>query len=534
MTQQPHRPTLHVFFSLGNRGEEVTYRFDRDDQLSALRGWFTGGAAHEHTAHSALPAALAMLGPLKEGRALSLHLVPTAAVLGDAQERGDKGQPSPSAGLREELPAWARAALPSREALAKLELEDHRSSQAMWAVVERVLEEDYGEGDALWVESTGGIRSIFYGLELASHLLEAVHPEARVIATTYAEVDTSQSPGMGTLHDLEDFRRLGQAAPGMLSLRTRLDPRPLLVFFEAQRGPHATTDHLEQLSDALEMSWPRDLARALRAEPPAGSDTLHQRLNQILTGLREIAPPDPDQLDETTLRWELDLIERLVQSHQHGDAVRVLRETLVSAMVLALHRSKDPAREAHPNPYNPKVRGEAERAWFRLGGAWTAFWTMVTGARNAVAHVGTSGTDMKPAQVREVFKAPQLKALQESITDATPATPWWAPLVKITDDAAPLWLRDNSWPPLSPPDGVAEAPRDLSKGKLPPGKNWADDQAKRAIKNGLPERVYLTVHPVRAAALAPALWERGVPVFHWDGQEPVPFLSPYGDDVTTR
>ncbi|MES2641326.1 MAG: TM1812 family CRISPR-associated protein [Myxococcota bacterium] len=499
--------------------------------LDDLREFFDGGVV-ELQKHSALPACLHLLGTLKLTHQLKLHLLITEDVL--KQQAGSGAAPIDM--FRQDLPPWAQPSVPTNAELGVKEklLPDARDPQSIWTVVGRVLERSVvHDGDMVWLETTGGLRSITTGLQLAAVLLVSLRPQVRVVAATYAEVPPGT--GRGTIYNLLSFFQVASQAPAVAALRYRIDPRPLVAYLTA----HFTTESslrlaegLRPVSDAIDMGWPGTLADALGVLEPIldapasdGRDHLWTITADLLRPLISSRPrTSTGEVDEASLRYELELIDRLVQADRHADALRLLRETLVTLMALALHRSAGksvPLLAAHTRP----ARLEAERAWFRDPTVWGVRWKAVRDVRNAISHAGATDKPITADNVREIVSQEWVVELSAKLESKD----WWQHLTRVRTAVSAMWLVDNTcgsgMPPPTPYGSRTELSPLEEGAKVSPG--WAEKTFKKQCKIGVPVRVWLTVHPVRAAGLAAECHEFGIPVYSWDGVHAVVFPSPY-------
>ncbi|MFH1464720.1 MAG: TM1812 family CRISPR-associated protein [Pseudomonadota bacterium] len=418
------------------------------------------------------------------------------------------------------------------EEIAEHLVPNARDPAAMWDIVRRVLDPTVvQDGDLVWLETTGGLRPISTGFQLAALLLVSLRPAVRVLAATYAEFPPGS--GRGLVYDLLPFFEVASQAPAMAALGQRLDARPLATYLRERPWGVPLARSLTPVSDALDMGWAgllgvslgrlgKDLQRAQQRLDSTRAHLPELAFEQLEPLLRAIPAGARGDFTEATLVYELQLFSRLVGANREAKALRLLRETLVSMMVLAGHRASGewgPCR----NVLDLRVRGQAEAAWFRLGGPWGRRWACVAALRNLAAHGDTREARVSARSVRAVCRHRWVGDLSGMLVKPR----WWVRFTKPVVTAPPLWLVDLPGP--SGPPGAVECRLPALKPGKAVGKGWAADHLKKLRKQqgGVPSALWLTLHPVRAASLAAACHAAGIPVFAWDGQQGVQFPSPW-------
>jgi hypothetical protein len=266
----------------------------------------------------------------------------------------------------------------------------------------------------------------------------------------------------------------------------------------------------------------RDLRRAATELDPTRAHLPELAFQQLEPLLRASPQGARGDFSEATLVYELQLFSRLVGANREAKALRLLRETLVSMMILAGHRAsgeRGPCRGVN----DLRTRGQAEAAWFRLAGVWGRRWTRVAELRNLAAHGDTREARVSTRCVHAACRRRWIADLPVML--AKPK--WWTRFTRPVRTTPALWLVDQPVP-HAPPGTVRRDLPALKSGQ-PVGKGWGADRLKKTQQQegGNPAALWLTLHPVRAATLASACHAAGIPVYAWDGHERTQFPSPW-------
>ncbi|HHO52495.1 MAG TPA: DUF1874 domain-containing protein [Deltaproteobacteria bacterium] len=304
-------------------------------------------------------------------------------------------------------------------------------------VVDRVLS-TVSDGDVVLIELTNGLRHVTTGLLLAAGLLRTLHPGLEVRAVTYADFSSDPVPeGVETqlrrasrIHDLAPMLELFSWAVAGDAFSRSLDPKPLIELLSRwhgalNRGCHegrldgqavgavqAVRKALAKVGPALALGWPRDVAEALARTRRALGELIEGDAARVLAEL-DAAPAahalriaagrldgltavdaDPDVLDVERLRFDLDLVEQLRDASRHGDAVRILREWLVNATLLA-HGEAEGWLD-HTTRQAAEARLWQQTHVTELG----RHWAKVTALRNAASHARMNAShEARPASI---------------------------------------------------------------------------------------------------------------------------------------
>ncbi len=453
-------PTIHWFFSEGTTRSLANYVLMQPlaERLRPVfpraRSWDGGqGRPPVVTANSPTPGLLHLLGPLAENWELRFHPVVTQEVLCDPAKAGKNH-------LKEQLSELPEKLAPSEEAyLAASKQLDQRDPDGMSELIRWMLSVDIGDDDAVFIESSGGLRPFQTALTLGAALLHAVHPSIRTITTAYAELGgrwvdrtvvarTDRLPGAGNtirelasspkledrervqagerpfspINDLTAMLQLPAWAAAATGLQRRLDLTALadLATTGLTEAPKVA-ESIRKVQHSLDLAWPDDLDREwvaldaalqgaaanLQQDPAQAAviDLLQRTLNE-LTG--DSAARQPAVLNLARVELHLRFAERLVAARRFGAALRVLREVMVSREVLAgLGR---PSAETAAEVSDHKRRTAAEVRLNRSA-AHHALWKELSDLRNTVAHVNQArgSGDASLQKVVQAF-SPQAEA----------------------------------------------------------------------------------------------------------------------------
>ena len=344
---------IHWFFSLGTAYKPTRYC------LRTAQNQTDGDGERRFVS-----TALFELGyPVKQCRLgeVQLHLFATEQLNNAVENRhtGETGD-SPLRVFREELNNVSEALLERFDgarshALKAEQILSKRDADSIWSVVTRVLD-TVEDGDEVVLESTNGLRSITLGFVLATGLLRQLRPKVKVLAVTYAEFDggeDAQKRAISPVYDLLPFLELFEWAQAVRAMAKGLDPTPLLEMFEARPAltrPSRVME-LELLQPALSLCAPREIAKLLHtwedddqagaSQMPELEPTGNPAADRALVHASEllaavgVPPADCRVLDEGRLQFELALLHVLRDHGRLGDAIRLLREWLCNAAILA-------------------------------------------------------------------------------------------------------------------------------------------------------------------------------------------------------
>ena len=382
--------TVHWFYTFGTRPRPATYELPDKRQHSSL---------------FLLPALLHLQWPDVPLDQVQFHGVVTSELL------DTPNGPSAASQFLDAVPDALRNAV-SRTWSDSPYLADQRDDEGLWGIVDLMLSV-VQDGDVVLVELTNGLRHITSALLLGAGLLPALRPGVQLKAVTYAEFSRTGAPA--TVLDLSSRLELFRWSSALDAFSKSLDPRPLHALlksldkalwrsFEQGMVGRGSVDKvrdvvgaLGDVGDAIALGWPEEVAAALsrvgrslqQLQDGSVADALRQTGSvpaahalkaaaSRMLDLGQLTSPSM-RLDRERLAFELDLVERLRDAGRHGDAIRILREWLVSATVLA-HGEQDNWLEA-------EVRHRATARLFRrrnseVGGLWSR----VSEARNAASH----------------------------------------------------------------------------------------------------------------------------------------------------
>ncbi|MFO0651482.1 MAG: TM1812 family CRISPR-associated protein [Polyangiales bacterium] len=284
-----------------------------------------------------------------------------------------------------------------------------RDQDAIWNVVRAVLS-SVRDGDEVVLEITNGIRSITTGFLLASGLLIAARPGVTVRAVTYAELNAAElpegfeaPPGItraSPVYDLLPFLKLFSWSQAVHAMSHYLDPAPTLALLRKEKPSSTSIElaeaSLTQLATALALNLPVEVEQALdewrnlRGTVPDFSPAASLTLDHVDATLDALHVPagGRGRLEIAHLRFDLDLIDRLVAAQRLADAARALREWFVNAVIVAWNeganwldheRVRAPA-EAALHGLSPRASAEHRELRER--------WDQSARYRNAVSHLG--------------------------------------------------------------------------------------------------------------------------------------------------
>lgn len=532
--------TLHWFFSLGTGTSSPTYVL-AGNLAERLRPFFPsvrpavlapGGPYPEgssRVARSVTGAMLHLLGEPAPGVNVRFHLHATREIV-----TSDSGT-SPFHVLTAEAPAWAKTGLAEATGRREEDWLASRDLDKVGRVVDTIVGGTVKDGDYVLLETTNGLRPFTLGVMLAHSVLRATRPEAEVLAAVYGE-----HHGWGDyspIHDHSDFLDLPLWASAAESLRRRFDVGPLSDL--VRDADPALAKSLTLFARCLDLGWPSDLVAPLveargRLDALASKgrgrgpvlELVRQQFEDLTVDVHEQDAP----LEVAGLRFRLGVVELLTKSSRFGDAVRVLREAMVDAALLAASRGAPV-----PGWRDPKRRASAEGRLFRAN---HALWKRIGDLRNAVSHARSSvkhdgvdagklvaafeGSDGDPGileQVRrELFDGDRFRHefLAEqpaqpllwfrSVDEAHPYAAAYDRLVETYQFDQPL--------PLRLPAGVSTGPaastwRLIPKRKEPCTSNWLEDRRSRA--SGSRDVILdLAERPMEQSLLAAALRDEGI------------------------
>jgi hypothetical protein len=405
---------IHWFFSVGTKPSEAAYLRAEAPTPLVVQRYVT-------------PALLRMgwpVGPTEFGDVVP-HLLTTREVLNEPEA------------LRECFAAV------SPEIAARLDFAQERAlvqrdEAAIWGVVRAVLS-SVRDGDEVVLEITNGIRSITTGFLLASGLLLAARPRVKVRAVTYAEFGAAALPAgfeapagvlrASPVYDLLPFLKLFSWSQAVHAMSQYLDPAPTLALLRAETQTGAAKESAEasltQLASALAFNLPQTIEQALddwrqlRKSVPEFSPAAKLTLDHIDAKLDTLQAPAGGRghLREEHLRFDLDLIERLVAAQRFADAARTLREWFVNAVIVAWGEGAKWLNQE-------LVRAPAERALHGIAAKTSPaherlerYWKKSANYRNAVSHLGYNEKHKVEAEALQRFlqTAPgELRALLDS------------------------------------------------------------------------------------------------------------------------
>jgi hypothetical protein len=501
-------PTLHWLCSEGN-GSSLAHYVLTAALAERLRRVFPTPAPERDpqgswtivSATSPTAGLLHLLGPVAEGWALRLWPILTPELL------DDHGQATPLYRTKqEERPAPDLAAHERRFRL------DKRDPAHIAELLRKLLEPGVLQpGDAVYIESTAGLRPIQTALMLAAPLLRELQPALAFAATGYAELGgqsaqlTEVSPwgaapyapkppekgefAVSPFFDLTDLLDLPPWAAAATAARERLDLHALRRLIEGRGGPASGwAAPVQRLQEAVDLGWPDHLVDPLRqlgAELPrdgapkaggapgtAAEATLRHVLRQVLDPLISAAEPVPADDGEAPgrerMQFQVDVCEQLVAAGRYGDAARILREVLVSRMALAA-KLRRPA---------------AEQRLHRTRGALQDLWAELSKLRNAVAHAnqGRAPTEDDLNTIRGAFAAePSLIARVRTLL--ADATAWAEAAVEPRGEISWVlveWAPSAGAPPAVEPRvldavhaSIERVEAMLAIGEAPKAKDWA-------------------------------------------------------------
>lgn len=426
-------PRLHWFFSEGTSRFEANYVLMKPlaDRLQPLfphaQSWDGAqGRPPVVTANSPTPGLLHLLGPLAENWDLQFHPVVTQEVLCDPAKAGKNH-------LKEQLSELPEKLAPSEEEyLAASKQLDQRDPDGMSELIRWMLRVEIGDDDAVFIESSAGLRPFQTALTLGAALLRAVHPSIRAITTAYAELgglwvdptivaQTDRLPGaenkirdfatskrpedrvrveaghlqLSPINDLTAMLQLPAWAAAATGLQRRLDLTALadLATTGLTNAPKVATS-IAKVQHSLDLAWPDDLDRewatladelrgAAEQEDPAQAaviDLLQRTLNE-LSG--DTAARQPAVLNLARIDLHLRFAERLVAARRFGAALRVLREVMVSREVLAGVGVTGAESTTETSDHKRRTAAEAR---LNRSAAHHDLWKELSELRNTVAH----------------------------------------------------------------------------------------------------------------------------------------------------
>ncbi len=525
--------TLHWFFSLGTSPRPANYVLHSSMERFASR--FSSiaerypaaplaGDAQPRAAQSATVALTWLLGP-PVGVDVRFHCLGTRELEGPLFESAI-----------EQAAAWARPGLRREGALRPL---GARTPDTVNEIVKHALDV-VAEGDAVFIDTTGGLRPFALGLTLMQPVLRALRPTVELWGAAYAELggwpegEVPTGVALSPVYDHTEFLDLPSWASAADDLRSRRDAAALARLLEASYDG-TFTGHLPatlaKLAFALDLGWPSDMVEPLKALAPAlvgtasastpGQGAVIDLASGVFAALAaEASGLDADRLDRARLAFEFRVCRSMLEGGRTGDAIRVARETMVNAAVLA----RDGGASVPSTHWRDAlVRREAEGALFRTRGAVNAAWTTVCELRNAASHCKTVDRNAEGAA-----RLASPDAVPGAVEAAAACVGEWEQFVRFVcaspKSDVPVFIS-----PALPSGAAHRAAASLGGKALPTevrpagrrGKHWAAGQAKRAI--GCPDAILaLPEQPGDAVMLAAALAELGVNPWWLHGDSLVP------------
>jgi hypothetical protein len=469
--------TLHWFYSLGIANKSATYTFPLDT-LCRFRGLFPSvvlaNKLCERTidAHSTTMALLQLLGPLDAAVDLKLHLLATPETSpGSAPHRL----------AAEDCPTWAR---PNFHRNQDPHTAFSRDPDSIQKIVAYVLDQ-VSDGDAVVIDSTGGLRPFTTATMLSHPVISAMRPTVRMAAMVYAEFGAPT-----VVHDLTAVMDLPSWAVAGASLSRRFDARPLADIVRTQSP--ALAEGLERMATALDFGWPGDwidaateVSSALNASP--GPEIVLSALQRGIDSLRPF-PTSPTLTLERVL-FHFSLVKLLIGAGRHGTAVRVLRESMVDAALLCIHG------EGYADWRKEQCRDDAERRLFFSKDPLQEHWKAVTSLRNAASHAKANVKHEGLPNIAEVITPKRIDEIQQSILPDNEIAPelfaakrpgvFWFSVAPLPTDWSTV--ESKLQPPSSQDPGAEsvhpERDRRMVSIEATPaarGSNWCFDKAKRA------------------------------------------------------
>jgi hypothetical protein len=457
-TTAAHKPKLYVLFSLGIAGRDAPYSIEEKSLLRMRRwaGLSPEGAPHAQQPsgrkYSVVPALLELLPELSDTYDLQFVLIPTQEIfeLPNSQP-SNGGKRTPFEIFLRDLPEGVKPPDDwERECRARIVNATMDPEETWRKIVHEVLDK-VDSGDRVWVEPTNGFRSLQIALTMTTLLLRALRPDALLLGLTYAEFPPFGSPldKPAVIYDMAPYFELGELAPPIAALGDRFDPHPLIRYLEGKEGavdaPEALQNWrrnvLEPIHEAIDGGAPRDLLRhcwALRdslaeagtlASLPAPFSHYRELLRSSLKDLLRFVPNEGEVSpatgeynsalqNETAIRFELDLVDYLIKAKRENEAIRLFRETMISAVILATERTSESEASG---PYPPvdtaslQRRNRAADVLFHWKGEpWKSIWSDVKLVRNASAHPTKTTKETEEAKV----------AKTRLLNPQGPPTPW--------------------------------------------------------------------------------------------------------------
>lgn len=412
--------TTHWFYTFGSAPRRALYALPD--------GRYT---AHHHFV---LPALLHVGWPVADATNVRFHGFVTDALAQPIEHESSplRGQ-TPRDVFRDALPTTTVGAVTSSWNDPAYNVDDRDLNRVLRIVLSAVE-----PGDVVLVELTNGLRHVTTGLLLSAGLLRALHPSVEVRGVTYADLASRPVPPeldtdlrrISEIHDLSPWLDLFAWAVAVDALGRTLDPGPLnrrlehlnLAFHEArldQRLSQASFDAvtrvrgaLKAVAPALALGRPRDIAKAMSGarhaiadlEGGEASEALHAleavtathvlaEASRRLAGLTSL-DADPEILNVERLRYDLDLVDRLRAAGRLGDALRILREWIVNAALLANGLATDWLDQDVRQTACANLWRE-QRAKTRLG----LLWEQIAQFRNLASHAGMNPDDLRQKSV---------------------------------------------------------------------------------------------------------------------------------------
>lgn len=402
--------TLHWYFTLGTMNRDARYYLDQSiSVLLKAAGIFPELEKDElHTrtalAKSTTAGLLKLLGKPQESWSIRLRCIETSEL-----RKSSELNSAPLELLRQDLPEWVNANT-LEQPVSIIEEIDPNTIQK---IIQRLLDDErqqFQEGDAVFFESTQGLRPIQMAMTLSAELLQTLRPDVTALGTVYAEFgikDPSalnpppkpliheQVPKLTPIYNMSPLLSLPRWASSVRAFQERLDTSWLADMLSRVQLDQGDDKVREQLVEALSnLSSALDLGLA---------DRMIQPLHKIQETLAELDIPGVWQVVEPLLRnqvdhllsedvvegelslaslnFQLKVVHALVESNRYGDAIRVLRELMVSRMVLSQQSTFNKVND------DKKTRSRAEQALHFSTGELAKLWDEVTTLRNGAAHV---------------------------------------------------------------------------------------------------------------------------------------------------
>ncbi len=411
------------------------------------------------TARSATGGLLQLVGPPGPGWSVERRCIETKALRTRPEEGKEKK--SPLDYLDDDLPPWCAPCATAATATPG-PLATETGPELLAGTVRTMLAEvrELRSGDAIFVEATSGLRPILMALTLGVGLVRELYAGVRVLGTSYAEwnaweltaspdayprakpttelaKDRAGKHRLSPVHDLTELLALPDWAAAGGDLIQRLDTGRL------QRQLTADSDLHPVLADSLDLAWPEDSIAPLRqvgselhaapdpSLPPARAtvrEVLSERLGPLLEGSCGLSE---DSLHIDRVDYYLTYAHSLASARRYGDALRVLRETMVTRMAVGLGSDAAPTVD--------KRRRLAEYELFRSK-VHGALWKDLGHLRNKSSHanLGDAEGRIDASAVLDAFAGAPGASILGRVATACQAEDGWTPAERPSSSV--LWL----------------------------------------------------------------------------------------------